>query len=223
MKLLVVEDNDGIVLALYKALATTYKVDTAGSIRSALKKVQASVYDCLILDINLPDGSSLKICEEVRSRGLMTPILVLSGMGDTHNKVTFLDSGADDYLTKPFDIEELKVRLRVLLRKPGTPANHHRLTVGDLVLDRVRQKVKRNGQPIELRRKEFALLECLMQNSGVTVSRTTLGVYAWENSYDFMTNTVDVHIKYLRDKVDRPFAAPLIRTVHGLGYKIDNK
>jgi DNA-binding response OmpR family regulator len=221
MKLLIVEDNDGIILSLYRALAAIYKVDTATTVQAALKKIEGSFYDCVILDLTLPDGSGLKVCEHLRAAGLTTPVLVISGIDQSQTKVILLDSGANDYMTKPFNIEELQARLRVLLREPKVEANHHRLTVGDLVLDRVRRQVQRDGQPIELRRKEFALLECLMQNNGLAVSRTTLGIYAWEDNYDFMTNTVDVHIKYLRDKVDRPFATSLIRTVHGLGYKID--
>ena len=221
MKLLIVEDNDGIVLSLYKALASIYTIDTAGMVKSALRKLDENFYDCIILDLTLPDGSGLKICEKIRTDGLLTPILVLSGIDESQVKVTLLDSGANDYMTKPFDIEELRARLRMLLRETNLPINHHRIAVGDLVLDKVKREVQREGHTIKLRRKEFALLECLMQNSGFAVSRNNLGVYAWEDNYDFTTNTVDVHIKYLRDKIDRPFVTPLIKTVHGLGYKID--
>ena len=221
MKLLLVEDSEGVMLALYRALAPLYDVDTANTVMGALQKTQVYKYDAVVLDLTLPDGSGLKICENIRSRGLTTPIIVLSGDAQIDSKVMLLDSGANDYLTKPFDMDELHARLRVLLREPHSPTPHHRLAVGDLVLDRVRHSVQRSGQSIKLRRKEFALLECLMQHSGIAVTRATLGNYAWEDNNDFATNTVDVHIKRLRDKVDRPFAAPLIKTVHGLGYKID--
>jgi two-component system, OmpR family, response regulator len=221
MKLLLVEDHEGIILALYRALAPLYTIDTAGTVASGLQKTKDSHYDAIILDLDLPDGSGLKICEQLRARGANTPIIVLSGDTQTESKVTLLDSGANDYLTKPFDIEELHARLRVLLRQPKTSAPHHRLAVGDLILDRIKHDVRRSGQAIKLRRKEFALLECLMQHNGSAVTRATLGNYAWQDNGQVVTNTVDVHIKRLRDKVDRPFAMPLIKTVHGLGYKID--
>lgn len=221
MKLLIVEDEEGIILALYRALAPSYTIDTSSTVAGALSKVNKSPYDAILLDLNLTDGSGLTVCEWVRANGIQTPILVLSGDSEVDEKVTLLDSGANDYLVKPFDIDELKARLRVLMREPKSAKNHHRLAVGDLVLDRVKHEVYRGGQTIKLRRKEFALLECLMQNSGIALTRTTLSSYAWEDEDNSVTNTVDVHIKYLRDKIDRPFATPLIKTVHGLGYKID--
>jgi two-component system OmpR family response regulator len=221
MKLLIVEDAEGIVLALYRSLAPNYTIETAGTVGTALNKVNKTFYDAIILDLNLPDGSGLKVCEWVRANGIQTPILVLSGDSETDEKVMLLDSGANDYLVKPFDMDELKARLRVLLREPKAIKNHHRLAVGDLVLDRVRHEVFRDGKVINLRRKEFALLECMMQNCGIALTRATLSNYAWDDEDSSVTNTVDVHIKYLRDKIDRPFATPLIKTVHGLGYKID--
>lgn len=223
MKLLIVEDDPGIVLVLYRALAVHYKVDTASTSARAMQKITNYPYDAIILDLNLPDSSGLKVCERVRASGNTTPILVLSGDADITDKVTLLDSGANDYLTKPFSMDELKARLRVLLREPGSVSkSRHRLVVGDLVLDSIKHQVHRAGQLIDLRRKEFAVLECLMQNTGMVVTRATLSSYAWEDNDDSLTNTVDVHIKYLRDKIDRPFEGkPLIQTVHGVGYKID--
>jgi two-component system, OmpR family, response regulator len=222
MKLLIVEDEEGIVLVLYRALAPFYQMDTTGTVAGALNKLNSNTYDAIVLDLHLTDGSGLKVCEWVRANGLRTPILVLSGDGDVDDKVTLLDSGANDYLVKPFDMDELKARLRVLLREPrAADKNHHRLAVGDLVLDSIRHEVYRGGKIIQLRRKEFALLECLMKNSGIALTRSTLSNYAWEDDDNAVTNTVDVHIKYLRDKIDRPFATSLIKTVHGLGYKID--
>lgn len=221
MKLLIVEDEEGIVLALYRALAATYRIDTAGSVATALHKLESQDYDGLVLDLSLPDGSGLKVCEHLRASGSIIPILVLSGRDEVDIKVTLLDSGANDYLTKPFSIAELQARLRVLLRQPKAATPHHRLAIGDLVLDRVKQEVRRNGKAVSLRRKEFALLECLMQHNGIAVTRSTLSQCAWNDEEEFLTNTVDVHIKYLRDKIDRPFATPMIKTVHGVGYKID--
>ncbi|HTB48769.1 MAG TPA: response regulator transcription factor [Verrucomicrobiae bacterium] len=221
MKLLIIEDDEGIVLALYRSLASLYKTDTATTAARGLQKISEQHYDIIILDLNLPDSTGLAVCEQVRASGLTTPILVLSGSDEVLSKVTLLDSGANDYLTKPFSIEELKARLRALLREPKSATNHHRLVVGDLVLDSVKHQVQRAGKPIKLSRKEFAVLECLMQHSGMVVTRANLSNYAWENNEDSLTNTVDVHIKYLRDKIDRPFVTTLIKTVHGLGYKID--
>lgn len=222
MKLLIVEDEQEIVLALFRALSSAYMVDSASTAAGSLKKLATNKYDAIILDLNLPDSSGLSICEKVRGQGVATPILVLSGSAEVVDKVKLLDSGANDYLTKPFSIEELKARLRVLLRRPSSSsASRDRLVVGDLMLDCVRHQVERAGKGIDLRKKEFAVLECLMKNAGRVVSRNALTDYAWDEQGYGLTNTVDVHIKYLRDKIDRPFGTELIKTVHGLGYKIE--
>lgn len=222
MRLLIIEDDSGILMTLYRALAVLYKVDTASTGSSGLRKLALHTYDAIILDLSLPDISGLRICEQLRSNGNDAPILVLSGATEVFRKVTLLDSGANDYLTKPFSIEELKARLRVLLRQSKQQTNtRHRLVVGDLTLDTLKHTIHRGRHMIQLRRKEFAILECLMQNAGMVVSRDTLTNFAWDEVNDSLTNTVDVHIKYLRDKIDRPFKTPLIKTVHGFGYKID--
>jgi two-component system OmpR family response regulator len=148
--------------------------------------------------------------------------LILSGESKVMSKISLLDAGADDYLTKPFSLGELKARLRVVTRRiGGQKDSNQRLTSDCLVLDIDTRKVERDGQIIPLRRKEFALLECLMQHAGTVVSRDILTSYAWHANEHPWTNTVDVHIKYLRDKIDRPFDRPLIKTVHGLGYKLE--
>ncbi|MGC1177371.1 MAG: response regulator transcription factor [Candidatus Saccharimonadales bacterium] len=222
MRLLIIEDDPGILMTLYRALAVLYTVDTASTGNNGLRKLALHAYDAIILDLSLPDVPGLRVCERLRSNGNDTPILVLSGTTEVLRKVTLLDSGANDYLTKPFSIEELKARLRVLVRHSQKATNtRHRLVVGDLVLDTLKHSVQRGKQTIQLRRKEFAILECLMQNAGIVVSRDTLTNFAWDEMNDSLTNTVDVHIKYLRDKIDRPFKTPLIKTVHGFGYKID--
>lgn len=222
MRLLIVEDEPEIILALYRSMTSTYKVDSTGSVAGALKKLDSNVYDGIILDLNLPDGSGLTICEQIRQEGATTPILVLSALTDVVDKVKLLDSGANDYLTKPFSMEELKARLRVLLRNPDNQSTERqRLVVGDLTMDTLKREVKRGGKIIKLRRKEFAVLECLMKNAGRVVTRSSINDYAWDDQDYSATNTVDVHIKYLRDRIDRPFKIPLIKTVHGVGYKID--
>lgn len=172
--------------------------------------------------MNLPDLPGLAVCERLRERGAQCPILVLSAEASVMSKINLLDAGANDYLTKPFSVGELKARLRVLTR-----ANQYLysrptvlLAAYGLELNRQTRTVTREGTVISLRRKEFALLECLMEHAGAVVSRTTLARYAWQGD-ELWTNTVDVHIKHLRDKIDRPFEQPLIRTVHGLGYKLE--
>lgn len=223
MKILIVEDDSDIIMALYRGLTPSYVVDSTTTVAGSMKKLKINDYDAIILDLNLPDASGVSVCEQIREQGVDIPILVLSGSADIPSKVKLLDSGANDYLTKPFSIEELKARLRVLLRQPkNSTGSHHRLVVGDLSLDSVKHQVERKGKNIDLRKKEFAVLECLMRNAGRVVSRNSLTDYAWDDHDYNLTNTVDVHIKYLRDKIDRPYKTQLIKTVHGLGYKIDS-
>lgn len=222
MRILIVEDDSDIVLILYRALRLNYMVDSVATVAGALKKLDESDYSAILLDLALSDGSGLSVCEKIREQGKHIPILILSGSADVIDKVKLLDSGANDYLTKPFNLEELKARLRVLLRQPATTSTaRHRMVIGDLTLDSVKHQVERDGRNIDLRKKEFSVLECLMKNAGRVVSRNTLTDYAWDEQDYNLTNTVDVHIKYLRDKIDRPFEDHLIKTVHGLGYKID--
>lgn len=222
MKLLIIEDDSSIVLGLYHALSGTYEVESAQTGQAGLRKIAKGAYDAILLDLQLPDLSGLEVCERIRSSGVTTPILVITGVSNTHSKVTLLDSGANDYLTKPFKREELEARLRVLTRQHHSKNRAHtRLVVGDLELDTAKHQVFRGGVPIELRRKEFTLLECLMQNAGKVVTREILAAHAWDDDFDAINNTVHVHINHLRKKIDHPFSSPLIRTVHGFGYKID--
>lgn len=222
MKLLLIEDDRDIALAISRALATSYSVTIAGTGETGIAKVRTGAYDLVVLDLNLPDISGHEVCANIRKYSSSLPILVLTGNDKVLTKIKLLDAGADDYLTKPFSLGELKVRLRAIHRRASRNNNQQRLLVfDDLILDSDRHSVERAGQPIKLRRKEFALLECLMQNSGQVVTRDILSNYAWRENEDPWTNTIDVHIKYLRDKVDRPFDKQLIKTVHGLGYKLE--
>lgn len=222
MRLLLIEDDRGISHALAHALASTYEVDTAATGAAGLRQAELHNPDAIILDLNLPDLSGLVVCEHLRSIGSKAPIIVLTGETKIMSKITLLDAGADDYLTKPFSLGELKARLRAVLRHTeGGRPNVPRLISDDLVLNTETRQVERGGKVIKLRRKEFALLECLLQHAGSVVTREALTAYAWHNGEDPWTNTVDVHIKYLRDKVDRPFERPLIKTVHGVGYKLE--
>lgn len=220
-RLLLVDDDTSIANALALALRNTYIVDIASSGTQALFKADNEQYGAIILDLNLPDLTGLAICKQLRNRGISAPILVLSAESQVLTKINLLDAGANDYLTKPFSLGELKARLRVLIRTvyDNRPLPR-KLSVGGLVLDRQMHTVTRDGLSINLRRKEFALLECLMEHAGNVVTRTTLIRHAWQGVEDPWTNTIDVHIKYLRDKLDRPFEKAVIQTVHGLGYRL---
>jgi DNA-binding response OmpR family regulator len=223
MHLLLIEDDTHIALALRQALATSHDLDIAQTGAKGLQLSRNHHYDVIILDLNLPDASGFEICEAIRREDTTVPILVLTAEAQVMSKIKLLDAGANDYLTKPFSLGELKARLRVLERqgKYIGSAPVRSLQVGDLVLDVAAHRVERAGQPLSLRKKEFALLECLMRRAGTVVSRSDLADYAWGDSEQPWANTIDVHIKYLRDRIDRPFATPLIKTVHGLGYKIE--
>jgi two-component system OmpR family response regulator len=222
MRVLIVEDNFGITLALSQALSPHYTVDCVDTGEAALLKIQSATYSMILLDLSLPDMPGLAVCKALRAAHVDAPILILTAEARTTTKVELLDAGADDYLTKPFSLEELKARLRALMRHHATvkpPVS--KLVVGDITLDKSKHTVERSGTRVELRRKEFALLECLMSHAGTVVTRAILTSYAWDEEEDTWTNTVDVHIKYLRDKIDRPFGQRLIKTVHGLGYKLE--
>ncbi len=222
MNVLLIDDDHGISSALKQALAGSYALDIAADGATGLDRARSGKYQLIVLDLGLPDMPGLEVCQQLRSEGLTAPILVLSGDTAILHKINLLDAGANDYLTKPFSLGELKARLRVLGRQVGNDQPLPQfLCVDDIILDSQTHQVRRAGMLIALRRKEFAMLECLMQNAGTVVTRQALMHYAWQAYQDPWTNTIDVHIKYLRDKVDRPFARPLIKTVHGLGYKLE--
>jgi two-component system OmpR family response regulator len=220
-KLLVVDDDSSLAKALALALHDSYDVDIALNGTQALFKADDTRYDAVILDLNLPDIAGLTVCRQLRGRGISAPILILSGECRVLTKISLLDAGANDYLTKPFSLGELKARLRVLRRiAPEHQPLPRKLTAAGLLLDRQMHTVTREGLAISLRRKEFSLLECLMEHAGNVVTRATLIRHAWQGVEEPWTNTIDVHIKYLRDKLDRPFERAIIQTVHGLGYRL---
>lgn len=221
-KLLLIEDDKGISSALRQALASTYIVDVTDRGVHGVELALSGKYQLIILDLNLPDAKGLDICREIRAKGIATPIIIITADSAVLKKISLLDAGANDYLTKPFSLGELKARMRVTERMSSLsePVAQF-LYVHDVVLDCISHQVRRAGSIIELRKKEFMMLECLMLNSGTVVTRQALMHYAWNGNQDPWTNTVDVHIKYLRDKIDRPFNQPLIKTVHGLGYKLE--
>ena len=218
-RLLIIEDDLNLTLALYRALSHTYKVDTAKSAGSGLNKALTLPLDLIILDLNLPDGSGLKITRKIRELGIRTPILVLSGESGLISKVELLDSGANDYVTKPFSLAELRARIRALLRLAYYPTRSL-LKSGELLLDSNRHQVTYAGTEVLLRKKEFLLLECLMRNPAVAVGRSYLLSYAWEGKGTVKNNSLDVHMKSLRDKLERAGAGGMIQTEHGIGYSL---
>ncbi len=221
-KLLLVDDDRSIARALALALRNNYAVDIIDGGLHAAWKADTCRYDIIILDLNLPDISGLNVCHQIRERGIKVPILILTAEYEVLTKINLLDAGANDYLTKPFSLGELKARLRVLARNASASSRprQRQLNIGGLVLDPRTHTVTRDGMAIALRRKEFALLECLMEHAGSVVSRPTLLRHGWQGIEEPWTNTIDVHIKYLRDKLDRPFEQAVIQTVHGLGYRL---
>lgn len=222
MKLLLIEDNEAVVMALRRGLRAICLIDVATSGKDGLYGAEVGDYDVMVLDLALPDISGLEVCRVLRSQRHTTPILALTGQTSVQHKVAMLDAGADDYMTKPFSLEELKARLRVLMRRDVVCQHSSILRVHDLTLSLADRRVERAAVPIHLRRKEYALLEYLMHNAGKVVTRAMIIDHVWDVSDTLWTNAVDVHIKYLRDKIERPFAGPvLITTVHGVGYKLE--
>jgi DNA-binding response OmpR family regulator len=221
MRLLIVEDEIETAKTVQESLTPLYIVDVAYTGRAGLMQAQINDYDLLILDNILPDLNGIDICRELRTNNISTPILMLTGKQEVTEKVKAFDSGADDYLTKPFSIVELQARIRALLRRNTAHLTTDRLMVADLEVEIATRRVSRQGKVIFLRRKEYALLEYLLRNRGRVVTRAMILEHVWDDGGSVLTNTVDVHIKYLRDKIDRGFPAQLIKTVSGVGYKIE--
>ncbi len=215
-----VEDDRYVIDALRRNLRTTYIIDLAQTAAESLHFAEVNEYDVVVLDLGLPDGNGLTVCHQLRALPSSPPILVLTAHAATAMKVALLDSGADDYMTKPFRIEELQARLRVLVRRESRAARSSIITVGDLTLNSATREVERRGTPIHLRRKEFGVLEYLMHHHGSVVTRAMIIEHVWDGNDNLWTNAVDVHIKYLRDRIDRPFGSAMIHTVHGVGYKL---
>ena len=218
-RILIVEDETK--LARFVELELThegYAVDKAPDGREGLAKMETGDYDLVLLDIMLPGLNGLEVLRRAR-RSVDTPVIMLTARDTVMDKVTGLDMGAEDYVTKPFEIEELLARIRVCLRKSArrAPATHA-LTVGPLALDPDRHTVSCNGQPVELTHREFDLLKILMENKGIVLSRNTLIERVWGYDYIGETNVVDVYIRYLRGKIDDAFGLKLIQTVRGVGY-----
>jgi two-component system OmpR family response regulator len=222
MRLLVVEDADKLAQVLKRGLEKEgYAVDTLGDGRAAQARLRSrhDEYDLVLLDVMLPGLDGFSICRDLRERGLTVPVLMLTARDTTDDKVTGLDSGADDYLVKPFAFEELLARVRTLLRRPRR-ALPVALTAGDLVLDPVSRTVRRGDVSLELTVKEFALLELFMRHPDEVLSRERILDHVWDDEYDASSNVIDVHLKNLRRKVDGGGGPGLLQTVRGVGYRL---
>ncbi len=223
MHILVVEDEQRLARLLRRVLMEERQtVDLVHDGASALEMGLSDTFDLIILDLMLPDLGGISICKELRAAKVMTPILMLTARGAVEDRVAGLNAGADDYLGKPFAMEELLARVNALLRRGSRATEINTvLQVGNLTLDLMRHEVQRDGRVIDLTPKEFALLEYLMQNAGRALSRTQIIDHVWRYDLETLSNVVDMYIHYLRDKIDRGFGRPLIKTVRGVGYKVE--
>ena len=218
MRILIVEDEKKIAAFIKGALTEEhYKVDVVHNGEEALVQAEINSYNLIILDIMLPQKDGLVVCEELRDNKIDTPVLLLTARNSLSDKVKGLDLGADDYLTKPFEIEELLARARALLRRDNTSKSTI-LKVADLTLNQTTQEVARAGKPIELTSREYALLRYLMIHANEVVPRTMITEHVWGEDSAAFTNVIDVYINYIRNKVDKDFNPPLIHTVRLVGY-----
>jgi heavy metal response regulator len=218
MRILVVEDEAKVASFIRRALEEeSYAVDVCGDGAAGLDMGLGGSYDLVILDLMLPGMSGLEVLKALRKEGIKAPVLILTARSKVDQKVQGLDAGADDYLTKPFAIEELLARVRALLRR-GTGEATGLLQVEDLVLNPATREVTRGGRRIELTAKEYAMLEYLMRNAGRVLTRPMIAEHVWNLDFDTFTNVIDVYVNYLRNKIDRGWERKLIHTVRGSGY-----
>ena len=223
MRILVVEDEKKVADMIARGLkAEGYAVDVALDGQSGWDMANGCEYDLVVLDLMLPKLSGTEILQRIRRKNQQVPILILTARDATDEKVRNFEAGADDYLTKPFAFAELQVRVKALLRR--APANRASvLRVADLEVDRFCQQVRRGGKKIDLTAKEYALLEYLATHPGRVFSRTMIIEHVWDQSFEGLTNIVDVYVRHLRGKVDDPFPTKLIRTVRGMGYYLSEE
>jgi heavy metal response regulator len=218
MRILVIEDEKKVARFIQQGLEEEhYSVDVSHDGNEGLTMAETGSYDILIIDVMLPGKDGIEITSELRSERITTPILMLTAKISTEDKVAGLDSGADDYLTKPFAFAELLARVRSLLRR-GSKEKTTQLTAADLELDTITHRARRGGKTIELTAKEYALLEFLLRNKDRVLSRTIIAEHIWDYHFDTGTNLIDVYINHVRNKVDSGFDLKLIHTVRGVGY-----
>ena len=217
MRILVVEDDRKVASFIHDGLAREgYAVDVLHDGSHAGEQANALDYDAVVLDLMLPGRSGFQVLRDIRARKAALPILILTARDSLEERVAGLDSGADDYMVKPFALAELSARLRAVLRR-GTP-RENTLRVADLEVDTVRRTVRRAGRAVELKPKEYALLEYLVRNSDRPLTKSLIIEHVWNIHFDSVSNVVEVHINALRNKVDRGFERPLIHTIRGVGY-----
>jgi len=218
VRLLVVEDDPKMASVLRRGLEREgYVVEVAATGEDAVWAGTEFDFDAVLLDASIPEPDGFEVCRRLRGAGRWMPVMMLTARDQVADRVEGLDSGADDYLTKPFSFDELYARIRSLLRR-GTSARPTVLRAGDLTLDPASRRVARDSEPIPLSAREFALLELLMRRSGQVLTRSEIIDHVWDVAFDGGSNVVDVYIRYLREKVDRPFGRAAIETVRGAGY-----
>jgi DNA-binding response OmpR family regulator len=223
MRILIVEDERKVADMVARGLrAEHHAVDVADTGETGWAMASTSAYDLMILDLGLPGLDGHALLKRLRRSHAETPILILTAQDDTATKVANFEAGADDYLTKPFAFAELTVRVKALLRR-GAVSHAQVLRVADLEIDLLRQQVRRGGRKLELTPKEYALLQYLASHPDRVVSRTMIVEHVWDQSFEGLTNIVDVYVRHLRAKVDDPFPRKLIRTVRGIGYRLTDE
>ncbi|HXW97286.1 MAG TPA: response regulator transcription factor [Gemmatimonadales bacterium] len=221
VRVLLVEDEARLADSIARGLRqTAHAVDVADRLSAARQKLEVERYDAVILDVNMPDGSGFGLAAELRKRAVPIPILMLTARDGVEDRVTGLDSGADDYLVKPFAFDELLARLRALQRR-APESRPIAFSVADLTLDPATRTVSRAGRPVELTTTEYALLDYLARHAGVVCGRAAISGAVWDENYDPFSNIIDVYVSRLRRKVDQPGLVPLIHTVRGAGYTLD--
>jgi two-component system, OmpR family, response regulator len=220
MRILVVEDDPRMAALLRRGLDRRgHATDLAATGAEALWMAQSVGYEAIVLDVMLPDQDGFDVCAGLRAAEVWVPVLMLTARDAVEDRVAGLDAGADDYLLKPFSFAELEARLRALVRR-GAPERPPVLAAGDLRLDPAARRVTRAGVEIELSPKEFDLLELLLRRAGQAVSRYELLEHGWDFAYDNRSNVIDVHVRRLRDKIDRPFKRRSVETIRGVGYRL---
>ncbi|MFZ5391722.1 MAG: response regulator transcription factor [Patescibacteria group bacterium] len=221
MKILLIEDEKGISNLIKEGLRLeNFLVDAAFTGREGIDMALINQYDLIILDLMLPDMDGLNVCKELRKNKLALPVLMLTARKTTDDIISGLDSGADDYLTKPFEFDELMARIRALLRRGQKNATGNLLKLGELNLNTKTHEVVRQGKVLDLTNKEYKLLEYLIRRPNEVINRQEILEHVWETDTDPFSNTVEVHIRYLRQKIDQDFDHKMIKTIRGAGYKL---
>jgi two-component system OmpR family response regulator len=224
MRVLVVEDDERIASFVSKGLREAgFAVDTAGDGAEGLHLAVTEPYDAAVVDIMLPGLDGLSLIERVREKNIKTPVLILSARRTVDDRVKGLQTGGDDYMTKPFSFSELLARIQALIRRATQTSDPSVLRAGDLTIDLLSREANRGGEPVTLPSREFALLEYLMRNKGRIISKTSILEHVYDYSFDPQTNVVDVLVCRLRNKVDRDFEPKMIHTVRGTGYVLKEK